>query len=77
MSDGCEPQLSKFQRIGSISVTRSSLKQRVFSIEQQSNIVCAVHARLQADPDITDEYPLQGYLVWRMAHILTQEVNDM
>jgi hypothetical protein len=61
-----EPLLSKFQRIGSIRIDRGSLKQRVFDMEQQSSVVCAVQACLQAEPDIAfvlEDLPLQGYLV--------------
>lgn len=61
-----EPLLSKFQRIGSISIDRGSLKQRVFDMEQQSSVVCAVQACLQAESDIAsilEDLPLQGYLV--------------
>ena len=66
VSEKPEPILSKFQKIGNVSIDRDSLKQRVFSMEQQSSIVCAVQACLQAEPDIAlviDDLPLQGYLV--------------
>ena len=66
VSEKPEPLLSKFQKIGNISIEVGSLKQRVFNMEQQSGIVCAVQACLQAEPDIElviDDLPLQGYLV--------------
>ena len=61
-----EPLLSKFQKIGSVGIDRGCLKQRVFSMEPQSSVVCAVQAFLQAEPDIVsviDGLPIQGYLV--------------
>ena len=62
-----EPLKSKFEKIGSVSVTRCSLKQTVFNLKQQSNVVCAIQLCLQVDPDvamITDDLPLEGYLVY-------------
>lgn len=61
-----EPLKSKFEKIGSVNISRSSLKQKVFNLRQQSCVVCAVQVCLQVDPDIaliTDDLPLEGYMV--------------
>lgn len=57
---------SKFERIGHVSITRESVKQRVFNIKHPSHLVCAVQAYLQVDPDLSvviDYLPIQGYFV--------------
>ena len=68
ISQDDEVLVSKFQRLGSVSIDRGCLKQRVFHMDQKSNVACAVQVHLQADVDIgsvADDLPLQGYLVSR------------